>query len=164
MFDKSATKSVQLSQRLKVISKCSISTIPSYFFTDSRFILRTSLQISKDDKRGSSEDIFTDQELFGSNNCVIGQAHHMFSRFLILRIYEFFSRNFLCFVFDKVKVFCWDQKWWYNCLSTEKDILEPSKKWNIKGPDHLGPGLEQFWQISGVLEFFQRVPPLKSWK
>ena len=70
VFDKSATKSVQLSQRLKVISKCSISTIPSYFFTNSRFILRTSLQISKDDK----EDIFNDQELFGSNNCVIAKV------------------------------------------------------------------------------------------
>ena len=30
---------------------------------------------------------------------VIGQAHHMFSRFLNLRISEFFSRFFLCFVF-----------------------------------------------------------------
>ena len=28
-----------------------------------------------------------------------GQAHHMLSRFLNLRIYNFFSRNFLCFVF-----------------------------------------------------------------
>ena len=74
VFDKSATKSVQLSQRLKVISKCSISTIPSYFFTDSRLILRTSLQISNDEKEGSSEDIFTDQELFGSNNCVIAKV------------------------------------------------------------------------------------------
>ena len=75
VFDKSATKSVQLSQRLKVISKCSISTIPSYFFTDSRFILRTSL---KNDKGGSSEDIFTDQELFGSNNCVIAKVSFIY--------------------------------------------------------------------------------------
>ena len=30
---------------------------------------------------------------------VIGQAHHMFLRFLNLRISEFFSRYFLCFVF-----------------------------------------------------------------
>ena len=34
-----------------------------------------------------------------------GQAHHMFSRFLNLRIYEFFSRNCLCFVFLKVAFF-----------------------------------------------------------
>ena len=31
----------------------------------------------------------------------------------------------------------------------------------IKGPDHLGPGLGQFWQISGGVGFFLRVPPLK---
>ena len=29
----------------------------------------------------------------------IGQAHHMFSQFLNLPIYEFFPQNFLCFVF-----------------------------------------------------------------
>ena len=28
---------------------------------------------------------------------------------------------------------------------------------NNKGPDHLGPSLGQFWQISGVFGFFQRV-------
>ena len=31
------------------------------------------MQISNDDKGGSSEDIFTDQELFGPNNCVIAK-------------------------------------------------------------------------------------------
>ena len=31
------------------------------------------MQISSDEKEGSSEDIFTDQELFGSNNCVIAK-------------------------------------------------------------------------------------------
>ena len=31
-----------------------------------------------------------------------GQAHHMFSQFLNVQIYEFFSRNFLCFVFLQV--------------------------------------------------------------
>ena len=30
---------------------------------------------------------------------ITGQAHHMFSPFLNLQIYELFSRNFLCFVF-----------------------------------------------------------------
>ena len=32
-----------------------------------------------------------------------GQDHHMFSRFLNLQFYEFFSRHFLCFVFLKDK-------------------------------------------------------------
>ena len=32
-------------------------------------------------------------------NEALGQAHHMFSRFLNLRIYKKFSRNFLCFIF-----------------------------------------------------------------
>ena len=32
---------VQFSQRLKIVSKCSMSTIPSYFFTKTHFILRT---------------------------------------------------------------------------------------------------------------------------
>ena len=36
---------------------------------------------------------------------VYGQAHHMFSRFLILRIYDFFSRNFLCFIFLQDRTF-----------------------------------------------------------
>ena len=43
-------------------------------------------------------------------------------------ISEFFSRNFLCFVFLQGRSFL------------ARDTLEPSEKWNIKGPDHLGPG------------------------
>jgi hypothetical protein len=35
----------------------------------------------------------------------IGQAHHMFSRFLNPRIYEFVSIKILCFVFYKEEVF-----------------------------------------------------------
>ena len=31
---------------------------------------------------------------------VYGQAHDMFSRFMILRIYDFFSRNFYLFCFS----------------------------------------------------------------
>ena len=34
----------------------------------------------------------------------IGQAHHMFSRILKLRIYTFFSRNFIFMFFYKVEV------------------------------------------------------------
>ena len=30
-----------------------------------------------------------------------------------------------------------------------------------EGPDHLGPGLGEFWQILGVFGFFQGIPPLK---
>ena len=30
---------------------------------------------------------------------IIGQVHHMFSRFVKLWIYDFFSQNFLCFLF-----------------------------------------------------------------
>ena len=35
-------------------------------------------------------------------NFYLGQAHHMFSRFLNL---QFFSRNFLCFVLNQDRVF-----------------------------------------------------------
>ena len=38
-------------------------------------------------------------EAGGGSFGVQGQAHHMFSQFLNLRIYDFFSRNILCFVF-----------------------------------------------------------------
>jgi hypothetical protein len=51
-----------------------------------------------------------------------GQAHHMFSRFLNLRIYEFFSLNFLCIVFLQGESF----------LLTEKDALQPFKKMKHK--------------------------------
>ena len=36
---------------------------------------------------------------------VYGQAHDMFSRFMILRIYDFFSRNFLRFIFLQDRTF-----------------------------------------------------------
>ena len=38
-----------------------------------------------------------------------GQAHHMFSRFLNIRIYNSLQ-NFLCFVFYNIEVFYFDQK------------------------------------------------------
>ena len=34
-----------------------------------------------------------------------GQAHHMFSRFLNLRTYDFVSKNFICFVFLQFRSF-----------------------------------------------------------
>ena len=63
---------------------------------------------------------------------VLGQAHYMFSRFLILQ--KKFHEIFFVLFFYKVKFFCYDQKCWYNCLSyvAKKDTLQPSKKWIIK--------------------------------
>merc|ERR1712223_989496 len=69
---------VQLSQRLKIVSKCSMSTIPSYFFTESRFLLRTSIQ--SDNGECSPDDLFADEELFGSGNCLIAKLERYESK------------------------------------------------------------------------------------
>jgi hypothetical protein len=58
---------------------------------------------------------------------IIGQVHHMFSRFVKLWIYDFFV-----LFFYKVEVFYWDEKMpRLLFIITEKDTL-PSRKWNIK--------------------------------
>ena len=43
--------------------------------------------------------VFTNCYKYNPPDHEIGQAHHMFSRFLNLRTYDFISQNFLCFVF-----------------------------------------------------------------
>ena len=65
-------KDVQLSQRLKIISKCSMTTIPSYFFTKSKLILRSASASPISDKYSSS-DFFNDPTIFGDGNCVIAK-------------------------------------------------------------------------------------------
>ena len=77
-FEQIATTNVQLSQRLKIVSKCSMSTIPSYFFTKSRFLLRTSIQ--SDNGECSPDDLFADEELFGSGNCLIAKLERFESK------------------------------------------------------------------------------------
>ena len=64
----------------------------------------------------------------------LGQAHHMFSRFLTLRICDFFSWNFL-FVFLRGRSFLMLSKMPILFTITEKDTLQPCKKtekWNVK--------------------------------
>ena len=56
-----------------------------------------------------------------------GQAHHMFSRFLNLRIYEMFSQNLLCFVFLQGEKFSIEIKNPMYVIA-EKDTLHPSEK------------------------------------
>ena len=60
----------------------------------------------------------------------LGQAHHMFSRFLNLRICDFFHEFFFVLFFYGVEVFYCVKKCRYYCLLiiTEKDKLQPSKK------------------------------------
>ena len=55
-----------------------------------------------------------------------GQAHHMFSRFLNLRIY-FNEKNF-ALVFYKVEVFYFDQKCRLNCFQQKKTLCSPLEK------------------------------------
>ena len=45
-----------------------------------------------------------------------GQAHHMFSQFLNLRIYEFFTKMFFVLFFYKGKVFYCNQKCRYTTV------------------------------------------------
>ena len=77
-FEKLAATNAQLSQRLKVVTKCSMSTIPAYFFTKTRFVLRTWLQSNKEEC--SSDDLFADEELFGSGNCLIAKLERYESK------------------------------------------------------------------------------------
>ena len=56
-----------------------------------------------------------------------GQAHHMFSRFLNLRI--FFTKFYFVFVFLQGRSFLLKHKMpMYLFILTEKDTLQPSKK------------------------------------
>ena len=58
------------SQRLKVLSKCTMTTVPPYFLTESKLKLKTSILSSEDD---ITEDFMKDSDMFGPHNCVIAK-------------------------------------------------------------------------------------------
>ena len=60
----------QFSQRLKIVSKCSMITIPPYFLTDSKMKLTTHILSSEDE---ITEDFMKDPDMFGPHNCVIAK-------------------------------------------------------------------------------------------
>ena len=74
--------------------------------------------------------VFTNCYKYNPPDHEIGQAHHMFSRFLNLRI---LFTKFSLSCFPTRSVFYWDKKWQFNFLwFQKKDTLQPSKMWNIK--------------------------------
>lgn len=70
------------SQRLKIVSKCALSTIPSYFLTNAQYILRTTL-LNDDDE--ACDEFFNDPNLFGTDNCVIAKLERYESKGQLFR-------------------------------------------------------------------------------
>ena len=60
-------KNVHFSQRIKVIEKCALSTIPPCYFTDSKFTLKLK---SNDD---ILKDFFQDENMFENGNCLVAK-------------------------------------------------------------------------------------------
>ena len=60
----------QFSQRIKVLSKCSITTVPAYFLTESKFKLKTQILSPEDE---ITEEFMKDPDMFGDHNCVIAK-------------------------------------------------------------------------------------------
>ena len=60
----------QFSQRIKVLSKCSITTVPAYFLTETKFKLKTQILSPEDE---ITEEFMKDPDMFGDHNCVIAK-------------------------------------------------------------------------------------------
>ena len=61
-------KNVQLSQRLKIIAKCDLASIPAFYFTESKLILKIA-----NENNELINNFFKDQTLFDNGNCLIAK-------------------------------------------------------------------------------------------
>ena len=61
-------KNVQLSQRLKIIAKCDLATIPAFYFTKSKLILKIA-----NENNELINNFFKDKTMFENGNCLIAK-------------------------------------------------------------------------------------------
>ena len=89
----------------KLASSCCANHLQNYMvFNDSCGIYTYAYEPEKKEDCLACSQTVKDIQISGDAKLqeFIGQAHHMFSRFLNQRTYEFFSQIFLCFVFLQV--------------------------------------------------------------